>query len=291
MTFGLLLLAWVGATMILDGVPRLERLPLGARLSPHLGGRPTNAVRDIRATFGQHALELGEALARAGGIAEPTQRRLERAHLAIDATTFRARQIGRSLLAGAVVALLAPVLGLGPAATLACIVGAVLLGLLIAEQRLSAAGQAHLDRVAHELPLIEEQLAMLLGAGWSLGASLARLADRSSGATGRDLERVVRRIRQGIDHRRALQEWADLQALPAINRLVRLLVLDRHGGDLSRLIADEARAARLELHRRTIEDLERRAQMVWVPVTVATLLPGVLFIAVPFLEAMRLFTG
>jgi hypothetical protein len=69
-----------------------------------------------------------------------------------------------------------------------------------------------------------------------------------------------------------------------------LLVLERHGGDLSALVADEARSTRLELHRQTIADLERRAQLVWIPVTVATLLPGVIFLAIPFLEAMRLFT-
>ena len=37
--------------------------------------------------------------------------------------------------------------------------------------------------------------------------------------------------------------------------------------------------------------LERKAQLVWVPVTVAALLPGTLFLVVPFVEAMRLFTS
>ncbi len=292
MSVALLVLTWCGATLVLSSVPRLDRPRLAARLAPHLRGRPdATHAPDLRNLLRSRALQLGDALARAGGIAEPTGRRLERAHLPIDATTFRTRQVGRSLLAGAGAAVLVTAAGVDAAPGLAAILGATLLALLLAEQQLATAGSAHLERVAYELPVVEEQLAMLLGAGWSLGASLSRLADRSSGATARDLARVVRRIRQGVDHRRALQEWADLQDLPGIHRLVRLLVLERHGGDLSRLVADEARAARLELHRRTIEDLERRAQLVWVPVTVATLLPGVLFLAVPFLEAMRLFTG
>ena len=37
--------------------------------------------------------------------------------------------------------------------------------------------------------------------------------------------------------------------------------------------------------------LERRAQQVWVPVTVATLVPGVIFLAVPFLAALKLFSN
>jgi hypothetical protein len=30
---------------------------------------------------------------------------------------------------------------------------------------------------------------------------------------------------------------------------------------------------------------------VWIPVTVAALVPGVLFLAVPFVDALRLFGG
>ena len=57
------------------------------------------------------------------------------------------------------------------------------------------------------------------------------------------------------------------------------------------LITEEARAIRRDAHRELIETIERRGQQVWIPVTVATLVPGVLFMAVPFIEAMRLFTS
>jgi tight adherence protein C len=36
--------------------------------------------------------------------------------------------------------------------------------------------------------------------------------------------------------------------------------------------------------------MERRSQQVWIPVTVATLVPGVIFLAVPFVEALRMFS-
>jgi hypothetical protein len=75
-----------------------------------------------------------------------------------------------------------------------------------------------------------------------------------------------------------------------VGRLVRVLALDRAATDLGRIIAEEARTTRREAQRRLVETLDRRAQQVWVPVTVATLVPGVLFLAVPFFEAMRLFT-
>ena len=79
--------------------------------------------------------------------------------------------------------------------------------------------------------------------------------------------------------------------MPAVDRLVGVLALDREASDLGRFLADEARNDRAEVHRELIESIERRGQQVWIPVTVATLVPGVLLLAVPFIEAMRLFTS
>jgi hypothetical protein len=76
-----------------------------------------------------------------------------------------------------------------------------------------------------------------------------------------------------------------------VRRLVGVLGLHREAGDLGRLIADEARAIRAESHRDLVERIERRSQAVWIPVTVATLVPGLLFLAVPFMSALSQVTG
>jgi hypothetical protein len=72
---------------------------------------------------------------------------------------------------------------------------------------------------------------------------------------------------------------------------VAVLALNREAADLGHLISEEARAMRADAHRELIEIIERRSQLVWIPVTVATLLPGVVFIAIPFIQAMQLFTS
>ena len=77
----------------------------------------------------------------------------------------------------------------------------------------------------------------------------------------------------------------------AVHRLVSVLSLNREGGDLGRLISDEARSIRRDAHRQLIERIERRGEQVWIPVTVATLLPGVIFMAVPFVQALSLFSA
>jgi tight adherence protein C len=132
---------------------------------------------------------------------------------------------------------------------------------------------------------------MLLGAGYSLGAALSRLAARGKGACGRDLVRVTGRIRQGLTEVEALREWAGVADVDALHRLVSVLALNRQAGYLGRLISEEARSIRRDAHRRLVETIERRAQQVWIPVTVAALVPGVIFLAVPFIEALRLFVN
>jgi tight adherence protein C len=141
------------------------------------------------------------------------------------------------------------------------------------------------------MPIVSEQLAMLLNSGYSVGAALSRIARRGSGCTARDLEVVQNRVRQGLSESAALREWAEVAKVDAVDRLINVLTLHRDAADLGRLVSAEARQARRDLHRRTIEAIERRAQQVWVPVTVATLVPGVILLAVPFLSALRLFSN
>jgi tight adherence protein C len=70
-----------------------------------------------------------------------------------------------------------------------------------------------------------------------------------------------------------------------------VLTLAREATDLDRLVDQEAATIRADAHRDLLAELERRSQQVWVPVTVATLLPGSLLLLVPFLDALRLFAG
>jgi tight adherence protein C len=160
----------------------------------------------------------------------------------------------------------------------------------VVEQRLAGESDRWKRRLFLELPVVAEQLGMLLGAGYSLSAALSRLAQRGRGVCGRDLGRVCERIGHGLTESAALREWAEVADVPAVHRLVNVLTLNRKAGDLGRLTGEEARSIRRELHRQLVAAMERRGQQVWIPVTVAALVPGVIFLAVPFVEALRLFS-
>lgn len=289
---------WVGATLVLSEVRWFARAPLAERLRPYVPGGLAGdgrsgvlSIESFRDVVGPLSRSLGERLARLFGVSEELAIKLERIHSPLDVTAFRVRQAGRMTVALGAGGLLEVALRPAPLVGLLLLVGAPLLAFLLVEQQVSGASAAHQRRLFLELPVLAEQLAMLLSAGFSLGAALTRLSNRGTGVCAEDLRRVVGRIRQGLSEGEALREWAALANVRALDRLVPVLALNRQASDLGRLISDEARSIRRDVQRELVETMERRSQSVWIPVTVATLVPGVIFLAIPFIEALRLFSG
>jgi tight adherence protein C len=289
---------FAGSTLLLSRIRWFRRRPLVDRLAPYVPGGWTARSSSIllsAETFGQVvgplARAVGERVARLVGVTEALALRLERIGSPLDVTAFRVRQLGWAAVGLVLATVLAAAIQQSGAVALLLIVTGPLIGFLVIEQRLAAESQAWQRRIFLELPVVAEQLGMLLSAGYSLGAGLGRLAARGKGACGRDLQRVVGRIRQGLSETEALREWATVADVDALHRLVGVLALNRQSGDLGRLIGEEARAIRRDVHRELIETIERRGQQVWIPVTVAALVPGVIFLAVPFIDALSLFAN
>ncbi len=291
-------LVWAGATLLLSCWGRADRPSLTNRLRPYnpgaLSAPPGSgvlSVQSIRDVIDPLARSAGDRLAAWFGVAEPVAIRLRRIHSPVDATKFRVRQMAVAAISLLVGSVLAAAAG-GPAiVAIFLVLGSPALAFLLVEQGLARASERWKRDVALELPVVSEQLAMLLNAGYSVGAALSRLASRGQGCVAKDLAVVVNRVRQGLAESDALREWSELVRVDGVDRLVGVLALHSEAADLGRLVSAEARHARRDLHRRTIEAIERRAQQVWVPVTVATLVPGVILLAVPFLSALRLFAN
>jgi Flp pilus assembly protein TadB len=282
-----------GATLLLDLVPWFARRPLARRLAPyHPGASEFAAPRGADAlvrVLGPLARAVGATAARAVGVSEDCALKLERLHVEADVTAFRLRQLGWAVVGFGAAALLTLAARPPGALALVVVVAGPLVGFLALEQRLAAASDAFRRRLFVELPVIAEQLAMLLAAGYSLGGALRRVAARGHGLAARDLRRVCQRTAHGVPALEALREWAAVAGVPSVDQLVAVLALSSEGGDLGRLLSDEARSMRHEAQRRLLADIDRKGQQVWIPVTVAALVPGVVFLAVPFVDALRMY--
>ncbi len=317
------LAAWLGASLLASQLRWFRPSRLAERLGPYLpaghpmrsepGPRPGRgrassaappqgsgvagpgavSLGSLAAVVVPLARDLGDRVAKLTGVSEDPAARLERIHSADDVAAFRARQLGFAVLALAGAALVCLWWRPPPALALLLLAAAPVGAFARLEHRLSRASAAWQRQLTAELPVVSEQLGMLLRSGWSLGGALERLSssNRGSGRCASDLARVCDRIRQGLGVHAALEEWAEVSGVEPVRRLVAVLRLEREAGDVGRLVSEEARLARAEAHRRLVEVAERRAQQVWVPVTVAALVPGVIFLAVPFTAALEAFGG
>lgn len=289
---GVVLIA--GLALVLTELRWFRRPSLARRLSPYAKtaeiASSASGWASMRVALLPTVDNVGNKLSSLLGLNGDLASRLRRAHDPRTVSAVRMRQLGLAVaglvFAGLLVAAIQPPAMVG----FFFLVGLPVLAFLVIEQQVSSAADRRAQRVFSELPVMAEQMAMLLGAGYSLGSAVARLADRGDGAVSQDLKRVRDRNRQGIPVEDALVEWSE-NGGPELKRLVTVIRTGSTSGDLSRLVSEEAKSLRKEAQRRLSETIEKRAQQVWIPVTVATLVPGVIFLCIPFLQALSLFSG
>jgi tight adherence protein C len=289
------IIGWVGLSLLFSLVPSLQRQSLADRLRAYTASAPARGARvrtarSLRDVIGPLAVLLGGTIAKLFGVNEDLRDRLRRVHADQTATEFRVRQTVVALWSTFGATVLLGLLQLPLIVSVALVWIAPLLGLLCVEQALAQRSDRWRRDLEIELPVIAEQLAMLLSAGYSLSSALNRVGNRGDGAVAADLRRAMLRVRQGISEGDALQEWAQLAQVSSVDRLVAVLQLNTEASDLGRLVSAEAKVCREEGHRRLLAAMERKAQAVWIPVTVAALVPGVIVLSIPFIQALSVFS-
>lgn len=292
----LILTFYTGALLLLSGLRSFSREPRRARIAPYLADRalpaPTSqSATPVAAVLAPLAEALGSRLARMTGIRRDLPARLTAAGSEETPTGFRMKQFVHALIALGLSSVLALSIRPGPVVSLAMLCGLPVLVVLAHEQRLESRIESRRLRTETELPVVTEQIAVLLAAGMSLGATLERIARRGNGVVAAEIAEVQRQVRQGDSEMEALRAWAERARCIGVDRLVAVLAMHRDAADLGALLATESRSIRAAAHRRLVESIERRSQLVWVPVTVATLIPGLILIGVPFVSAMGRITG
>jgi hypothetical protein len=276
-------MAGVGGATALSVAPWFGRLRLDLRVGPYVSGAaaaspPATPPRTIASWATEPTLTL------LSGALACTHRSGEADRVRVLSLTAGIVTLTASASALAIV---------GAEPWLAIPVLAVLPSLALAAPTLRARSEAERWRasVQDSLPELCERIAVLMGTGRSLTSALHTAASSMTGPIARDLGAVDARLALGHDVEQALRQWADRLRLPALDRLVAVLALHAETPDLGRLISREADAGRAEAHRDLLAHIDRRAEQVWIPVTIAALVPGAIFLLLPFFAALETFSA
>ena len=145
-------------------------------------------------------------------------------------------------------------------------------------------------RMEAELPLAVEKLAVYLATGFSLAAALSRLGDQG-GASAPAFAMISNGVRSGMSAAEAAAEAARRWPGPAMGRLATLLEGGAGGADMVKAARSAAAGLRAEAHRAALASMEKDSQKIWIPITIAALVPGVVMIFVPFVAVLRSVAG
>lgn len=275
-----LIMAWAGATVLLGLTNRCGSLGLPARWRRYQRGQgapapwpsPDSRIGHWLAVEGVGRAALAEQLRQAGSSLSPTE--------------FRAHQLRSAILSTMAAGAVAGVLRLPAFVGLAALLTPGPTAVLLSNGAMTARARRHRRQVQECLPTMAQMLTAQLCSGSSLSKALVHLAGSGQGPLKADLLHICSRISQGMGELAALSEWAGGMSSAGAIRLVETLRAATHSGDLARLVRMEGRNLSEEAHRRRLAIIERRAQQVWIPVAVATLVPGAVLLLVPFVSAL-----
>ncbi len=257
--------------------PATEHSSLGT-LERLLAPVMADAVRWVE-RLGSPTAELNRRLVRAGGRTSVERFRIEQV-LSAALGTAAGLALALLLVAGR---------GAGLAAALVLVVTGALAGLVVREQLLARQVLVREREILAELPTLAEMLALGVGAGEGIRASLDRVASLSSGPLSEEFRMLVSATHSGVPLTEALERLADRTGVAELTRFAEAIsvAVDR-GTPLAEVLRAQAQDVREAGRRALMEAGGRKEVAMMVPVVFLILPVTVVFAVFPGLWALRL---
>ena len=263
---------------------------LAMRVQQGLPGRTTAPDRGLWPTIRRTALRIVESL---GSTSSSVDRRLQLLGRPGTMSTFRLHQFIAAIagMVGAGMALSGVLAARNAGLVLAVpviIVGA-LGGAALWDQLLSARSKARQRLLNAQVPDASELLALAIGAGESVPGALDRVARVSASDLAHELRMTGAEIRLGSPSARALEELAQRNDSPALDRLCQTLITAiERGTPLAGVLHDQARDIRQASRQQLMEEGGKREIAMLVPVVFLILPTTILFALYPGLMALSI---
>ncbi len=291
----------LGLSLVLLGVLRVRHTPVAIRVLPFLRDLPGSTSRSqtagetraLHGVFGPLFTSAAGVVGRLLGGEESIRRRIRRANLELEVADFRVEQVVWGVAAFVATAVpSAFVAAASPSRTvpllILCLV-AMVLGVMLRENRLTAQVNARESQVLLEFPTVAELLALSVAAGESPVSALQRVATRSRGEMSIDLQRVLGRIQTGTPVAAAFDEMAARTGLSVVARFAEAIAIaTERGTPLAEVLHAQAADVREAGRRVLIETGARKEVAMMIPVVFLVLPIVIVFAFYPGLVGLNL---
>jgi len=283
--------AALGLLLVVVRAMSLRRPSLELRVLPYVrdvgtAGRgrrtPVATGSPLRDLVAPPLAAAGDVVERALGGAHAVRRRLARAGIDRTVHEFRVEQVVWGIVGFAAAAGWALLWSwsrpLNPVSAVAVCGVALVLGVLLRDQHLSAQVRRRERAIVAEFPTVAELLALAVAAGEGPVAALDRVVRRSGGALSADLGAVLAAIRTGEPVSDAFDRLAATTGVPVVARFAHgvAVAVDR-GTPLTDVLHAQAADVRESGRRELIEEASRKEVLMMVPVVFLILPVTVLF--------------
>ena len=298
------IMALVGATLMLAGLPMSRVATLDDRLEPYLRDtpRPSSLLAPpppARGPFG--LLELlhpyvsaaGDVIGGVLGGSASVARRQQRAGLPSDVDRFRAEQVLWGVVGGVTGLVVTSLIAVAQASFSGpVLVGLVLVGVLggvtARDYALSRTAARREARMLTEFPTVAELLALAVSAGEGAIGALERVCRLSRGELSDELRHCLADARAGANLPTALQGLADRTGLLSLSRFVDgIVVAVERGTPLAEVLRAQAQDVREASRRTLMEQGGKKEILMMVPVVFLILPVTVLFAVYPGFSYLR----
>lgn len=290
----------MGLVLMCMALPRWAAPSLVRRIAPYIrdvtdpiGATPFAVVKRRKSVTELAALggnRLGSWAVRLGG-SDDLKNRLAKAGSSLTPTAFRSRQLGWALAAAAGGAAMAIALALTGRANMGSIAVPILAAVtvvLLWEWLLSKRVAKRSARIADELPVTLEFLALCLSAGESLRDALERISTVGSGEVARELRYGLLRTETGENLTVTLVGIARRLDVTSFTRAVdHLTAALERGAPLVQVLHAQADDARGIAKQRLMESAGRKEILMLLPLVFFILPLSILFAVYPGIYMLR----
>lgn len=205
---------------------------------------------------------------------------------AVSKMTKRAEQIVAAVLGAAATILLLPGQAIVPVSLIGAAAG-LAAARMIDKTFAGLRRKRRLRALDFSIIAFLEQIHIKLANGNSLLATIVT----SGGIANQDICYLQGLVKSGLDLETAALYWIEEFDTPSKRRLVDLLLAKTTTSETLTLLAVLLQQLKDEQRFTLIADIEKRSQLVWIPVTIAVLVPGMIFIAIPLEATLRTLIG
>ncbi len=146
-------------------------------------------------------------------------------------------------------------------------------------------------RIRYDQREFFDQLSQTLDEGRSFDVAFVTATKQVGGLWQEVFTNALKEISNGLDLRTAVLPTVIVFELSRLKLLIEMTKDTRLTSEIPQIVRSISMSIKDEIHREHLTTIEKRTQLVWIPVSIAVLIPGSLLLLIPLFNSLKLLAN